>query len=123
MEFVTETKPTYTIIYVDAAILTPALGEELRLKTEELKAAGTLSLIVNLKKLPDMETAAGNVLMEIHNYIYENEGSLVFAESSDNVLQKLKKEQFHLSLNLSPTMAEAVDILSMELLERDLLKE
>ena len=123
MEFVTETKPTYTIIYVDAEVLTIELAEALRIKMEELKMAGILSFIVNLKKLSDMETAAGNTLMDIHNYIYDGEGSLVFAESPDNVLQKLKKEQFHLSLNLSPTMPEAIDILSMELLERDLLKE
>ena len=85
--------------------------------------AGSLSFIINLKKLADMETAAGNILMDIHDFIYDGDGSLVFAESPDNILQKLKKEQLHLSLNLCPTMAEAVDILSMELLERDLLKE
>jgi len=123
MEFVTETKPTYTIIYADGGVLTTELAEALKLKMEEQKVAGCLSFIVNLKKLTDIETVAGNILMDIHNYIYDGDGSLVFAESPDNVLQKLKKEQFHLSLNLCPTMAEAVDILSMELLERDLLKE
>lgn len=79
--------------------------------------------IIELATCNTMEAIAGPILLELHQWVYQNGGSLVFADLSDELWQIMKQEQLHLSLNLTPTLIEAVDIVSMDILERDLLGE
>lgn len=123
MEINIEHKPTYTIINLTGDLLNLTAAESLKSEIAALKEQGMLTFIVNLKNVEQMDMEAGNVLMELHEATYDAEGSLVFAELKDDVHQMMKKGQLHLSLNLCPTMIEAIDIISMELLERDLLNE
>jgi hypothetical protein len=47
----------------------------------------------------------------------------VFTAAQDKVFQALKDKEIDLSLNIVPKMIEAIDIISMEILERDLFSE
>ncbi len=123
MEFKIDTKPTYTVITPGSGDLSVNMAEVIRQKVEELKALGSHNFVINLQNLTSMDMAAGDVLLDLHNNIYNNEYSLVFIVSDESINQTMKKGQYHLSLNLAPTLIEAVDIISMELLERDLLGE
>ncbi len=76
-----------------------------------------------MANIANMDMASGNELMDLHNALYNNGCSLVFTSMNDSILNTMKKGQYHLSLNLAPTMIEAIDIISMEVLERDLLGE
>lgn len=123
MEFKIDTKPNYTLIQSDSGELNVNMAEALRQKVKELSEKDSRNFIIDLKNCLQMELEAGNILLDLHNRVYDREGSLVFTDLEDEVLQAMKKEQLHLSLNLSPTRIEAVDIISMEILERDLLNE
>jgi anti-anti-sigma factor len=123
MEFKIDTKPNYTLIQSDSKELNVNMAEALRQKVKELSEKDSRNFIIDLKNCLQIELEAGNILLDLHNRVYESEGSLVFTNLEDEVLQTLKKEQLHLSLNLSPTQIEAVDIISMEILERNLLNE
>lgn len=123
MEFKIDTKPTYTVITPETDTLSANLAEGIRQKIAELTITGSHNFIVNLHNCSDMEIAAGNILIDLHQAMYNQESSLVFTEVPECILQTMKQQQFHLSLNLTPTLQEAVDIISMEVLERDLFKE
>ncbi len=123
MDFKIDTKPTYTVITPDTGNLSVNMAEGIRQKIEELSLNSSHNFIINLQNLTSMEMASGDVLLEMHNFVYNSGSSLVFTALEESVNQSMKKGQYHLSLNLTPTLIEAVDIISMETLERDLLGE
>ena len=89
----------------------------------ELVDKGSHNFVIDLHNISGMDMAAGDLLFDIHHTVYNNAGSLVFSSPADSVFQTLKQGQYHLSLNITPTLIEAIDIISMEVLERDLLGE
>ena len=99
------------------------MTEVIRQKVGEATETGSHNFVVNLQNMTSMNMASGNLLLDLHNYVYDNGGSLVFTTLEESVIQTMKKGQYHLSLNLTPTLIEAIDIISMEVLERDLLGE
>lgn len=123
MEFKIDTKSSYTTITPESTILDEKMAEALCHKVKELFHEGSRNFIVDLKKCEKAQIDSGNVLLELHQLIYNNNGSLVFTELQEAVNQNMKKEQLHLSLNITPTFLEATDIINMEVLERDLLNE
>lgn len=116
-------KPSFSILIPETELLDLESANQLAEKIQEQKVAGNTNFIIDLHHCSDMDYAVGNVLMELHDKIYEHAGSLVFCELNDTVLQKIKKEQLHLTLNFTPTFVEAVDMVNMESLERDLYNE
>lgn len=123
MEFKIDTKPTYTVITPESGDLSVNLAEEARQKVAELIERGSHNFVINLQHIIGMDMAAGDLLLDMHHAVYNNSGSLVFSSPEESVMQTLKKGQYHLSLNITPTLIEAIDIISMEVLERDLLGE
>ena len=123
MEFKIDTKPNYTVITPDSGDLSVNLAEVIRQKVAELIEKGSHNFVVDLQNISSMDMAAGDLLHDMHHTVYNNTGSLVFSSPEDSVMQTLKQGQYHLSLNISPTLIEAIDIISMEVLERDLLGE
>jgi anti-anti-sigma regulatory factor len=123
MEFKIDTKTNYTLILPETPEINENMAEALRQKVKELTLQGNHSYIVDLTNCQSCSLAAGNILLDLHETVYNNAGSLVFTDLQDPVLQSMKKEQWHLSLNLTPTLIEAIDIVNMENIERDLLKE
>lgn len=123
MEFKIDTKPTYTVITPETGDLSVKLAEEIRQKVMNATETDSHNFVIDLANIANMDMASGNELMDLHNALYNNGCSLVFTSMNDSILNTMKKGQYHLSLNLAPTMIEAIDIISMEVLERDLLGE
>lgn len=123
MEFKIDTKPTYTVITPESGDLSVNLAEVIRQKVDEATENGSQNFVVDLQNISSMEMVSGNTLLELHHAVYARGGSLVFTGLEDCVIQTMKQGQYHLSLNLTPTLIEAIDIISMEVLERDLLGE
>lgn len=123
MEFKIDTKPTYTVITPEKADLSVILAEEIRQKVKDATETEGHNFVIDLSNIENMDRTSGDVLLDLHNELYNNGRSLVFTSMNENVMNTMKKGQYHLSLNLAPTMIEAIDIISMEVLERDLLGE
>jgi anti-anti-sigma factor len=123
MEFKIDTKPTYTVITPDSGDLTVNLAEAIRQKVDDATETGSHNFVIDLHNINNMDMSSGNVLLDLNDSLYNNGCSLVFTTLEDGVMQTMKKGQYHLSLNLAPTLNEAIDIISMEVLERDLLGE
>ena len=122
MEIIVAIKPGYTILTPQEGLLDNQ-AQILIEKIKEQQETGGRNFIISMKNCTDIDSASAYALLELHHSIYEHTGSLVFCELTNVVLQKLKQEQLHLSLNLTPTFIEAADIVNMEMLERELYND
>ena len=123
MEFKIDTKPNFIMLTPVSNHLDAKLTAALSQKWEELTQSGSANFIIDLHNCLDADNASFNELTLLHENCYNAGQSLVFTGMNEEVLAALKKEELDTVLNITPTMAEAVDIVNMEILERDLFKE
>lgn len=123
MEFKIDTKPTYLVITPITNHLDANLADALRQKCTELTESGSHNFIIDLHNCLDADKASFANLTSLHEDCYNNEQSIVFTGLQDDVMSALKEEETDQALNIAPKMAEAIDIISMEILERDLFNE
>lgn len=123
MEFKIDTKPTYSIITPVTNHLNANLTEAIRQKCEALAESGSANYIIDLHNCLDADKASFEDLALLHEQSYNNSRSLVFTGVSEAVLKEIKSTGADEVLNITPTMIEAIDIVSMEILERDLFNE
>lgn len=123
MEFKIDTKPTYCVVTPVTNLIDANLTAALRQKWKELAETGSRNLIVDLHNCMDAGTEGPDALIALHDEVYAANESLVFTQLQNRVLEALKLQEADLNLNLAPTLNEAIDIVSMEILERDLFSE
>ena len=124
MNYSIESKDLYHQITVSDDYLTTVEAQELvNVVEQHVKKSPVHNFIIDFSSVSDMEPEISPILLGLHNDIYDQEASIVFACVQEVMLHKFKQEQLHLTLNVTPTVIEAIDIISMEMLERDLLQE
>ena len=123
MEFKIDTKPTYTVITPVSNLLDANLTEAVRQKWLALTKTGSNNLIVDLHNCMFADETGISSLPVLHEAVYEARQSIVFTNLHNDVLNAVKDAETDLIVNIAPTMNEAVDIISMEILERDLFSE
>jgi len=123
MNFKLDTKPTYTVITPISDVLDAALTDALRQKWNEFAEKGSSNFIVDLQHCLNVKEESLSALAYLHEYIYDNNFSLVFTNVQPHVLEVLKAKEIDHAVNITPTMIEAIDIVSMEILERELFNE
>ncbi len=123
MEFKIDTKPTYAVITPVSNELNAKMTEALRQKWRELQQSGSGNLIVDLHNFISVDESTLSTLEDLHEEIYGEQQSLVFTGLQEEVLEVFKATEAYERLNIAPTLIEAIDIVSMEILERDLFNE
>lgn len=123
MEFKIDTKSSYTQITAASDTLDANLTAKISQKCKELTENGSQNFIIDLNSCVNSDNASFEPLVELHEYIYGIGQSLVFTGINENVTKSLKETETDQLLNIAPTLIEAIDIISMEILERDLLGE
>jgi anti-anti-sigma regulatory factor len=123
MEFKIDTKPTYVQITPVYNHIDANLTAALRQKCNELTESGSQNIIIDLHNCLGADDISLNELPELHENFYASNRSLVFTNLSASLASIFKERELETMLNIAPTLAEAVDIISMEILERDLFGE
>ena len=123
MQFKYDTKPTYTVITPVYNSIDANLTANLTQQIRDLTSKGSKNFIVDLQNCLTADRKSLSDIFSLHEHSYEANSSLVFIGASDSVVKELKDEDEDRILNIAPTMIEAVDIISMEILERDILNE
>jgi anti-anti-sigma factor len=123
MEFKIDTKDNFTVITPAAGGIDAKLAEELADKCTEVRQSGSNNLIIDLTHCNIVDNTAVKEFIKLHEESYSEEQSLVFTGVSKAVMDMLKEDESDLLLNIAPKMQEAIDIVSMEVLERDLFNE
>ena len=123
MDFKIDTKDSFVVITPIASTLDANLAGKLAIQCEKVRLNGSSNLIIDLQNVTEAQKEAFHQLVALHEESYSNEQSLVFTEIQPNVWATLKETEIDLLLNIAPKMIEAIDIISMEILERDLFGE
>jgi len=123
MEFKIDTKPTYSIITPVSNLLDANLAAAVRQKWNELTESGSPNIIVDLHNCIKADETGIDNIISLHHDVYAASHSVVFTNLQDEVLSTLKANEKDLLINYAPTINEAVDIVSMELIERELFDE
>lgn len=123
MGFKIDTKETYTGITPETGEIDANLTATLLQKCTELGQSGSLNYIIDLSNCLSLDNTSFDGFIQLHNYCYSNGQSIVFAGIKKELLKQLKQSDAGITINLAPTEKEAIDIISMEILERDLFNE
>jgi len=123
MNFKIDTKENYSILTPEGYQFDAALAADLRQKWEMLTEKGHFNLIIDLVDCHQANEQELENWLSLHQDIYEKEQSLILTHLPGSLLSVLKQHELDESLNITPTLVEAIDMVNMEILERDLFNE
>ena len=123
MQFKIDTRDTFSIIKPIFDQISAKLTGELRQKCIEIRQSGSKNFIIDLQDCEGIDEEAITELVALHEESYSQDQSIVFTGINTKVMNALKENETDLLINVAPRMDEAIDIISMEILERDLLSE
>ena len=116
-----DAKQDYTLISVTSAHFDVKMAENLMQSCVQLSEKESPYFIIDFSACQTLDAAACAFLENIHNQCYNENQSFVCTGFKDELLQQLKAQNLHFTLNITPSFIEAEDIVRMENLERDLL--
>ncbi|GAA4462404.1 hypothetical protein GCM10023093_08930 [Nemorincola caseinilytica] len=123
MDFKIDTRDTFSVITPMGDEISVNLSEELHATIRKMRQSGSQNFIVDLQHCSSIENEAIEGLVAMHEESYSMGRSLVFTGVKGKVLAAIKQSETDELINLAPKMIEAIDIISMEILERDLFEE
>jgi hypothetical protein len=123
MTFKIDAKEQFTVITPQSCPLNAQLAAELAGQCQVLIQNGSRNFIVDLALCLDVQSDFLEPFIELSAKHYEEASSFVLVHPPAEMLQLLKKEDAIDSLNYAPTFIEAIDMVNMEILERDLFGE
>ncbi len=114
------TNGKFYAITVLEPILAANMTAALRDLCESFLKQEVKNLLLNLKDIQKMDSAAAEAFLELRNLFFTNRASFVLCELQSSVKKYFEQnEQFEL-LQIAPTQSEASDIIFMEEIEREL---
>ena len=123
MEIKFDTKENFSIITPVSDELSANLAGAINETCTQLRDSGSDNFIIDLQHCIKLNKDAVNELVKMHEECYSMDQSLVFTGLNNTLMAGLKENETDLLINIAPRMEEAVDIISMEILERDLFNE
>lgn len=123
MQFKIDTKDTYTVITPSQNSIDVKMTGELAQKIIECTHNGSANFMIDLKNCTTADNKSLEKLHQLHQQCYEAQQSFVITGMNMDILAIAKDMDIANELNITPTTDEAIDIISMDILERDLLNE
>ena len=122
MKYKIDTRENFDIITPLYADFDTILAEQFNELVDDSRVNGR-SLLIDLMNVNDMDASAWQKMETLHHEMYNDNLSLIICHvhsPSKKIIAELELEHV---LNITPTMEEAIDLISMEGLERELLGE
>lgn len=123
MQFKIDAKDQYTVITPQKGILDKEMAAHLAEQCTQLSDSGSENFIIDLSLCQDVHKDFLSPLIELASAQYEAGQSFVLTNISPETIRIIKEEDAIDSINYAPSFNEAADIVSMEILERDLFNE
>jgi anti-anti-sigma factor len=121
MKFKIDTREKLHVITVQERSLAANMTAELDQSLMPLLQNGVKNVVLTLKDIETVDNAAAEYLVGIQQRFYENNASFVICELGASLEKSLDEEGILELLNCTPTISEAIDIVQMEEIERELL--
>lgn len=123
MQVKIDTKEKFHAITVPGPVLSASMTEELTQCLLPYLQNDVKNLVVILKDIQEMDNAAAKAMIDVQQKYYENGASFVVCEMNEKVEESLDASELLELMNVVPTESEAWDIVQMEEIERELLRE
>jgi len=123
MDVKIDTKEKFTVITPEQAQISANMTAGLQKLLLPYLNKDIPHIILNLKHVTDMDEMALNLIADIHTQFYENNASFIVCELQKGIEKLLNDKDILDFLNVTPTESEAWDIVQMEEIERELMKD
>ena len=122
MQYKIDTRENFDIITPLYAHFSSNLSDQLNELVDDSRENGR-SLLIDLVQIENLHEQDVKLLEALHNEMYELNLSFVLCHVNTTCKEQIAKNNLEHLLNVTPTLAEAIDLISMEGLERELLRE
>jgi anti-anti-sigma factor len=123
MKFTLDKHEKYVLIKLNESklntLITPHLKSELILISSE----GQRNMILDLSSVKYSDSSGLSSLLVGHRLCANAEGSFIITGMNESIARLVKISQLETVLNIVPSVEEAVDLVFMEEIEKDLKKE
>lgn len=122
MRFKIDTKEKIVIFRPEIQALDANLSEAFMREITELPELDGRNLILDMALVESADEAGIQAILTVYGQQYDSNLSCAIA-NVNNTLTAALNQQREYELNITPTLSEAIDMVMMESLERDLLDE
>jgi len=120
MKFSVENEDKYTVVTSEVDKLDSMSAPDLKSELVYLGKSGKRNIVVDLNATRYCDSSGLSALLTGNRLCKENSGSFVICGLQPSVEKLVKISQLHSVLNITPTKDEAVDMVMMEEIEREL---
>ncbi len=114
-----DTREKFHVITIHEAVLAANMTEKMDKVILPLLDDNVKNVIINMKDIKIVESAAAEQLVKIHNTFYDSNSSFVVCELQNGVKNSFENTGILEKLNFTPTESEAMDMVQMEEIERE----
>ena len=122
MRFKIDTKEKIVIFRPEIQALDANLSETFVRQISELPELGGRNLILDMALVESADEAGIQAILTVYGQQYDSNLSCAITNVNNTLTAALNKYSDY-ELNITPTLSEAIDMVMMESLERDLLDE
>jgi anti-sigma B factor antagonist len=123
MNFTIEDKGKYTSVVSNVEKLDTTCAPELKSELVYLNKTGVRNIIIDLTATRYCDSSGLSALLVANRLCKSVNGTLVVCGLQEPVRKLVQISQLESVLSITPTSAEAVDLLYMEEIEKDIKKE
>jgi len=120
MKFKIDTKEKILIVHPEIPRLDVNLSVEFARSITDLPELKDRNLILDMALVPEIDEAGLMAILTVYQQQYDSRQSCAII-GLNNTLTGILRESYE-DLNITPTLAEAIDIVMMESLERELME-
>ena len=118
-----DTKERFTVITPEEAHLSVNMTDELNQLLLGYLQKDIPHVILKMDSVQSIDEQIGENIAQLQSKFYENDCSFVICALQKDVVQLLESKEILELMNITPTESEAWDILQMEEIERDFLRD
>ncbi|MBS1948635.1 MAG: STAS domain-containing protein [Bacteroidetes bacterium] len=123
MKFKIDTREKFHAITINEPALAANMTAELDECLIGIQQNVVKNVVLVMKDIKSMDNAAASYLVKVQQRFYEKDASFVICGLCPEVERFLDEGEFLGLMNTAPTESEAADIVYMEEIERELLRE
>jgi len=118
-----DTKERFHVITILEPSLHANMTEDLSRILDDCLQSDVKNAVLNLEKVTKMDKGLALALCSLQGRHYENQASLVICCLDKGLEDWLDREELLEVMNVTPTLSEAMDIVQMEEMERDMFRD
>ncbi|PWG80370.1 STAS domain-containing protein [Pararcticibacter amylolyticus] len=123
MKFTIDKHEKYVLFKLDETKLNSLVSPQLKSELILINTEGKRNIILDLSSVKYSDSSGLSSLLVGHRLCKNSSGSFVITGMSENLERLITISQLENVLNITPTVEEAIDLIFMEEVERDLKRE